>query len=203
MRLFHSPASPFVRMVMVALHETDLLGQVEVCSVSGTAVDPGTLPVAQNPIGKIPTLERTDGPALYDSRVISRYLDELSGGRLYPQPPALWEILTLEATAHGVTEAAVLIVYEARCRPANERSQGWVDAQWDKVARGLDALEGRWISHLFGHLSAAQIAVGCALGYLDFRHEERAWRTGRPALAKWEAEFSQRSSMQATRPRAL
>lgn len=187
---------------MVALHETGLIGQVEIVTASGTAINPGTLPVSQNPAGKIPTLERPDGPALYDSRVISRYLDSLAGGTLYPNEPGLWEALTLEATAHGMTEAAVLMVYEGRCREPEERSEKWVEAQWLKVARSLDALEARWISHLSGPPGAAQIATGCALGYLDYRHFDRAWRNGRPALARWEAEFSARPSMQATTPAA-
>jgi glutathione S-transferase len=200
MRLYHSAASPFVRMVMVALHETNLLGQVEIVTASGTAVEPGSLPLALNPVGKIPTLERSDGPALYDSRVILRYLDELSGGALYPKPPALWETLTLEATGQGMTEAAVLMVYESRCRTPEERSETWVEAQWRKVERALDALESRWMSHLAGRTDAGQIAVGCALGYLDFRHAARNWRDGRPALAKWDADFATRPSMMATRP---
>lgn len=185
---------------MVALHETDLIDQVEVTSVSGTAVEPGNLPLSQNPIGKIPTLERPDGPALYDSRVILRYLDEMSGGQLYPKPPSLWETLTLEATGQGITEAAVLMVYESRCRTPEERSQTWVAAQWAKVERGLDALESRWISHLCGRLDAGHVAVGCALGYLDLRHGARNWRNGRPALARWQATFAERPSMIATRP---
>ena len=202
MRLFHSPASPFVRMVMVALHETGLIDQVEIVTVSGTATEPGTMPLGQNPAGKIPTLERPDGPALYDSRVISRYIDHLSGGGLYPSPPSLWEALTLEATGHAMTEAAVLMVYEARCRPPDQRSEAWVEAQWGKVNRGLDALEARWISHLAGPVGAPQIAIGCALGYLDLRHDDRNWRSGRPSLARWEAGFAERPSMQATRPPA-
>lgn len=201
MRLYSSQASPFVRMVTVALHETGLLDQVEIVPVSGTAIDPGTLPTSQNPIGKIPTLERAEGTALYDSRVISRYIDDLTGGTLYPPAPRLWEILTLEATGHGITEAALLMVYEARCRPEAARSEEWVEAQWLKVERSLDALEERWISHLAGPRDAAQIAVGCALGYLDFRHPDRDWRSGRPSLARWEEVFASRPAMQATRPR--
>jgi glutathione S-transferase len=151
--------------------------------------------VALNPLGKIPTLERAGGPALYDSRVICRYLDDLAGGRLYPEKPRLWETLTLEATAHGVAEAAVLMVYEERLRPEEARSEAWVEGQWAKVARALDALEARWMSHLAGPLDMGQIATGCALGYLDFRHGRRDWRAGRPALAAWEAKFAARPAM--------
>ena len=200
MRLYHSPASPFGRKVMVVLHETGLLPGVELEAAGGNPVAPGTMPVTRNPLGKIPVLERDDGPALYDSRVICRYLDDLAGGRLYPEKPRLWETLTLEATGDGMMEAAVLMVYEDRTRPEDKRFDGWVEAQWTKIARGLDAIEGRWMSHLAGPLDAGQVAVGCALGYLDLRVAGRGWREGRPALAAWEARFGERPSMQATRP---
>jgi glutathione S-transferase len=200
LRLYRSPTSPFVRKVVVTLHETGLLDQVEIVAASGTALDPGTIPVAVKPLGKVPLLERRDGPALYDSRVISRYLDDLSGGRLYPGKPRLWETLTLEATADGILDAAVLMAYETRLRPESIRHAPWVEGQWSKVARALDAVEARWMSHLAGPIDVAQIALGCALGYLDFRHAARGWRDGRPALAAWEARFAERPSMQATRP---
>jgi glutathione S-transferase len=187
---------------MVALHETGLADQIEIIPAIGTVIETGSMPVSLNPAGKIPTLERSDGAALYDSRVILRYIDHLSGGMLYPKPPRLWEILTLEATGQGVTEAALLMVYEVRCRPEDRRSDAWVEGQWAKVARSLDTIESRWISHLAGPRDAAQIAVACALGYLDFRHSDRDWRTSRPLLARWEENFARRPSMQATRPEA-
>jgi glutathione S-transferase len=188
-------------MVKVVLVETGLIDKVELVAVGGTPLDPGTMPVAQNPLGKLPVLARADGPALYDSRVICRYLDDLGGGRLYPGKPRLWDTLTLEATAHGISEAALLMTYEVRVRPAEHRLEAWIEAQWAKVARALDAVEARWMAHLAGPLDCAQIAVGCALGYVDVRHGTRQWRAGRPALAAWEARFAQRPSMQATRPR--
>lgn len=200
MRLYHSPTSPFVRKVVAALHETGLAGQVELVPAIGTALEPGSLPTALNPLGKIPALERPDAPTLYDSRVICRYLDDLAGGRLYPAPPRLWETLTLEATADGMLEAAVLMVYETRLRPEALRSAHWVEAQWAKIARALNALEARWTAHLTGPLDMGQIATACALGYLDFRHDARDWRAGHPALAAWEARFAERPAMIATRP---
>jgi glutathione S-transferase len=158
------------------------------------------MPVTRNPLGKIPVLEREDGPALYDSRVICRYLDDLAGGGLYPAKPRLWETLTLEATGDGIMEAALLMVYEDRTRPEERRFGGWVEGQWAKIDRALDAVEARWMAHLAGPPDASHIAVGCALGYLDFRLAARDWRPGRPALAAWEARFAARPSMQATRP---
>ena len=200
LRLHQSGASPFARMVKVVLHEADLTDRVEIVEATGTALAPGSMPVGQNPLGKVPTLERPDGAAIHDSRVICRYVDDLAGGRFYPGKPRLWETLTLEATAHGMTEAALLMVYEGRLRPPEKRSSEWVEAQWSKVVRALDAVEARWMSHLAGPVDCAQIAMGCALGYLDLRHSDRDWRAGRPALAAWEAKFAARPSMLATRP---
>ncbi|MCL4188355.1 MAG: glutathione S-transferase [Rhodobacteraceae bacterium] len=200
MRLYHNPASPYVRKVMVLLAETGQADAVTLVPASGTPVAPGSLPVAQNPLGKIPALERPDGPALYDSRVICRFLSERAGGGLYPPPPLLWETLTLEATGDGMMDAAVLMVYEDRVRPEDRRLPEWVEGQWSKVARALDALEGRWLAHLAGPLDIGQIAVACALGYLDFRHGARSWREGRPGLAAWYARTAGRDSFRATAP---
>lgn len=200
MRLYHSATSPFVRKVMATLHETGQLDQVELVSAAGNPVAPGTMPVAVNPLGKVPTLERPDGPAIYDSRVITRYLDSIVGGGLYPDGPRVWETLTLEAAGDGITEAAVLMVYERKLREEAAQSAAWVEGQWTKIARALDALEDRWLAHLAGRIDAGQIAVGCALGYLDFRHAGRNWRAGRPGVARWFEQFAERPSMVATRP---
>lgn len=204
MRLFFSPTSPYVRKVMVLLHETGQLAEVELVAGSGSPVDPANAPLEANPLGKVPALERPDGPAIYDSRVICRYLDARAhggaGAGLYPSDPRIWDTLTVEATADGILDAALLMVYEGRLRPEALRFAPWVEGQWAKVDRTLDALETRWMAHLEGPLDAGQIAVGCALGYLDFRHDARGWRTGRPGLAAWAARFAGRASMQATLP---
>ena len=78
---------------------------------------------------------------------------------------------------------------------------GWTDAQWQKVARAVKAVNDRWMSHLSGSVDAGQIAIGCALGYLDFRHDARNWRDGNKELAAWYERFAQRDSMQASQPR--
>ena len=160
------------------------------------------MPLAQNPLGKIPALERPDGPAIYDSRVICRYLDERAGGKMYPEGRRLWDTLTLEATADGILDAAILMVYEVRVRPEDKRFEAWTEGQWGKVARSLDALNDRWMAHLSGPVDAGQIAVGCALGYIDFRHGDRNWRRGREALTTWYEGFAERPSMKATQPPA-
>ena len=199
MKLISSPASPFVRKVHVLLHETSQLDEVEVIGVKTSPVATATEAATANPLGKIPALLRDDGPALYDSRVITRYLDARKGGRLYPEA-RIWEVLTLEATADGIMDAAVLMTYERRIRPEDKVFDGWLDAQWSKVARAVNALNERWISHLEGPLDMGQIAVGCALAYLDFRHDARHWRQGNGALDDWYAAFSLRPSMVATAP---
>jgi len=202
MRLYYSPFSPYVRKVMVVLHETGLADQVDLVTVSGNAIDPGNQPLAQNPLGKIPTLERESGPALYDSRVICRYLDDRAGAGLYPGGARQWEVLTLEATADGIMDSAVLMTYEHKLRPPELVFQNYIDAQWAKAARALDAIEARWLSHLAGPQDIGQIGVGCALGYIDLRHGDREWRNGRDGLADWYARFSGRPSMRATAPDA-
>jgi len=202
MKLYSANASPFARKVRMALIETDLASQVEIVLVSGTPTDTGTMPLAQNPLGKLPALERKEGPALYDSNVICQYLDDLGNGSLYPDGPRRWETLTLEATADGIMEAAVLMVYEGRVRPEELQYEDWVEAQWCKVTRALDAVESRWMSHLAGPFDASHIAMATALGYLDFRHGPRDWRSGRPALAKWLENLESRPSYAETLPSA-
>lgn len=202
MQLYHSPTTPFGRKVMVLLHETGLLPRVKVTLGSGTplAANPGV--VAVNPLGKIPALQADDGAVLYDSRVICRYLDDLAQAGLYGQGQGLWRVLTLEALADGILDAALLMTYEARLRPEALRFPDWVDGQWAKIARALDHVEAQGMGHLAGPLDMGQIALACALAYVDFRHGARNWRDGRPALAEWEAGFARRASMQATKPPA-
>jgi glutathione S-transferase len=201
MRLFHSPASPYVRKVMVLLIETGQADDVTLVPATGNPLDPGTMPLDANPLGKIPCLVLPDGTSLFDSRVICRYLDDRAGGVFYPPAPALWATLTLEATADGILDAALLARYETHIRPEAARSPDWREAQLAKVDRALDVLENRWELHLNGPLDMGQIAVACALGYLDFRFADREWRAGRPALARWHATMNARPGMATTAPR--
>ncbi|MCW8843847.1 MAG: glutathione S-transferase family protein, partial [Rhodobacteraceae bacterium] len=152
-----------------------------------------------NPLGKIPALIREDGRALFDSRVICRYLDARAGGGLYPET-RLWDVLTLEAIADGIMDAAVLMTYEARLRPPERQDNDWIAAQWTKITHALDTLEADWTAELNGPRDMGHFALGCALGYLDFRHEARGWRTGHPALADWFVTLSAYESMQSTAP---
>ncbi|MCP5074269.1 MAG: glutathione S-transferase family protein [Rhodobacteraceae bacterium] len=199
MKLYSAVPSPFARKCRVCVIENGLENTVELVAAGGSPLDASNMPTTHNPLGKLPALEREDGPAIYDSRVITRYLDHHASGSLYPASH-LWETLTLEATADGILDAAVLMVYEARCRDEEIRSPDWIEAQWGKIARALNSIEDRWMSHLAGPLDMAQIAVGCAVEYLDFRHPERNWRAAHPALAEWHLEFSKRPSMAETQP---
>ncbi len=199
MQLLISPASPFVRKVRVVLREAKLMDTVEEVNVTTTPMNSAPEVVAANPMGKIPALIRADGPAIYDSRVITRFLDDHAGSNLYPQS-RIWEILTLEATADAIMDATVAMSYEARLRPQEQQSPDWVEAQWAKAARGISAVNSRWMSHLSGPLNIGQIGVACALSYIDLRHDARGWRNGNEALANWHADFSARDSMVATKP---
>lgn len=198
MQLLSSPASPFARKCRVVLIET-AQDDIEVRDVSANPMGGEPALNAANPSGKIPALLRDEGPALYDSRVITRFLDDRAKTNLYPQG-RLWEVLALEANGDAIMEAAVGITYEKRLRPENLWWPEWFDAQWSKIVRSLDALEQRSMPLLEGPLNMGQISVACALGYLDLRHDDRNWRAGRDALTRWEATFAARPAMEATKP---
>jgi glutathione S-transferase len=200
MKLYFSAASPFVRKVMVVLHETDQLDDVERIDVSLTPLAPSDVVRAANPLSKLPALERQDGPALYDSRVICAFLDDRANTMLYGDGAMHWDILTLEATGDGLMDAAVSARYEMFLRPEDKRWPDWADAQVDKALGAIRAVERLWLAHLAKPLSMGHIAIGCALGYMDFRHEAVDWRSQAPGLAEWYTAFSARPSMAATRP---
>ncbi|GFE64344.1 glutathione S-transferase N-terminal domain-containing protein [Litoreibacter roseus] len=195
MILHDNPASPFCRKVQVLARETGQMDQIELAYAVGSPTAPDKMPTAQNPLGKIPALILDDGTALYDSRVITRYLADHGSPAMVPADTP-YPVLAREALADGIMDAAVLMVYEVRCRPEHERSADWVEGQWTKVIRGLDSIEGSVPAGFdLGH-----IALACALGYLDFRHDDRNWRGGRPNLAAWFEEVSKRDSLKATEP---
>ncbi|MGR3551861.1 glutathione S-transferase [Pseudooceanicola sp.] len=200
MKLYYTTTSPFARKVLAVVHESGLLDKIELAPMTPSLSAPDPTLIASNPLGKIPTLVRDDGPAIYDSRVITRYLDHIAGGTLYPEA-RIWDVLTLEATADGAIEAAVLMIYEARMRAPEMVSEEWVEAQSAKAMRSVQAVNDRWMGHLAGPLDAGQIAIGCALGYLDFRFDDRGWRNSCPDLSRWYEGFAARPSMLATVPK--
>ena len=188
MKLVYSPPSPFVRKVTTLIHHTDLSDRIELINVKTTALSVAEEARAANPLGKIPVMILEDGEAIFDSRVITRYLDDLAGSNLYSQE-SIYDILTLEALADGIMESAVSITYESKLRPDNEQSPSWIEAQWSKVLHAVKALDEGEFKAMDGDMNMGQIAVACALGYLDFRHDARQWRNGCSNLASWNDEM--------------
>lgn len=202
LRLYFSPASPYVRKVMVAAHEKGVADQVEKLPSKAWPTDRDQTIVRDNPSGKVPTALLDDGSPLFDSRVICAYVDTMAGEpSLYPASgPARFRILTLEALADSILDAALLCRYEAVLRPEELRWDDWSRGQMEKIDSGLDDLEARWMDDLTKGANAGAIAAACAIGYLDFRFADKDWRSSRPKLAAWFAEFSARPSMQETMP---
>jgi glutathione S-transferase len=184
MKLVYSPPSPFVRKVTTLIHHADLHDRIELINVKTTALSVAEEARAANPLGKIPVMILENGNAIFDSRVITRYLDELAGSNLYLEEN-IYDILTLEALADGIMESAVSITYESKLRPENEQSPSWIEAQWSKVLHAIKALDDEEFKAMNGEMNMGQIAVACALGYLDFRHDARQWRSGHSNLASW------------------
>ncbi len=199
MKLRHSPTSPYVRKVIVCAAERGLRDAIELIDPKTGDTQSGLR--AENPLDKVPTLITDDGLALYDSPVICEYLDSLPGGpALFPKTgPERWLALRQQALADGLLDAALACVMEGRRPLESERSAGFVRIQKGKISRALDDMEAS-VSDLEGSLHIGVITVGCALGYLDLRFADDAWRTARPALAAWYETFSQRPSMTATVP---
>jgi glutathione S-transferase len=151
-----------------------------------------------NPLAKIPTLVRDDGPPIYDSPVICEYLNALAGGALVPASgEARWRALTLEAMADGMCDAAVWRRGEM-ARATGDQHEDALAKQARVVGRVLDALEAQVES--FTSFGIGEIAAACAVGYLDFRFAAEPWRPTRPKLAAAFGRVSERASMAATAP---
>ena len=162
---------------------------------------------ASNPLGKVPCLVMEGGEAVFDSRVIVEYLDTLSPvGKLIPsQGRERAEVKTWEALADGVMDAGILARLEATWvhRKDSERSQAWIDRQLLKVNDGLKSMSQGLGDKPYcsgTHLSLSDIAVGCALGWLEFRFPEIAWRNEYPNLGKLLDKLMQRPSFADTKP---
>lgn len=184
-----SPASPFGRKVKIAAHLLGLMDRIEITAADTT--DPSEPLRQQNPLGKIPTLVLPEGTTLFDSRVIVEYLDHLAGGgQLIPQGEERFAQLRLQALADGLMDAALIQVYEVRFRPAEGRNADWVSHQAGKVSRTLLALELSPPA-FEGTPRVGEIALACALGYLDLRFEG-SWRTEHPKLVAWLDDFAAR-----------
>ncbi|PVZ10512.1 glutathione S-transferase [Pseudomonas sp. URIL14HWK12:I12] len=202
MKLHWSPRSPFVRKVMIVLHETGQLDLVEcVRNVVGMA-QPNEQVMLDNPLNKIPTLVLPDGQALYDSRVICEYLDGLhSGDRLVPRGGSgYYQAMTWQALGDGFLDLLLLWRNWATDRGLahDAPDDAYMKAFSSKTERALNALESQAEQLQAAALNIGHIAIACALGHLDFRWECLQWRNGRPRLAAWFKAFNERPSAQAT-----
>ncbi|CAH1663953.1 glutathione S-transferase family protein [Chelatococcus asaccharovorans] len=182
-----SPPSPFGRKVKIAAKVLGLWDKIDV--VMTDTVDPGDSIRRQNPLGKIPALILEDGRVLFDSRVILEYLDHRAGGgRIIPNGPARFDVLTQQALADGLLDAALLLVYEKRWRDADKHDEKWVAHQRGKVERSLAVLEAMPPAPPTAVPDVGQITVACALGYLDLRFDGE-WRATYPRLVAWLTAF--------------
>ena len=203
MKLIGSTTSPYVRKVRIVLAEKKLDYQFVQDNVWGD----DTTVTASNPLGKVPCLLMEGGEAVFDSRVIVEYLDTLSPvGKLIPSTGReRAEVKTWEALADGLLDAAILVRLENTFegRTEGQRSQAWIDRQMDKVHASLKAMSQGLGDKPFCsgiHLSLSDIAVGCALGWLEFRFPEIGWRADYPNLAKLMDKLAQRPSFSDTVP---
>lgn len=191
------PHSPYVRKVRVFALET---GQGDAFELVETHVfDPETPLLAENPLGKVPTLVLDDGAALYDSTVICEYLDQRhAGARLIPPDgPARIEALRRNALADGLAQVATWNIRE-RYRAEHERSGDYMAYYERAIARSLAALAAEVAGWPDGRFDIGDIATACALSYLDFRYADRAWQKRYPALGAWQGRANARPSMKAT-----
>ena len=197
MKLHFSPTSPYVRKVRAVAQEKGLADRIELLDSSPWVEN--DLPSA-NPAGRVPTLVTDDGTALFDSRVICEYLDDMGGGEtLFPKGGNRWQVLRTAALAEGILDAGVSIANERRKDKAHW-SDWYIGRQKDKINRSLDLLEAE-AAKLDGPLDIAQIATGVALGYIEFRKHVDDWRAGHPKLTAWYETFSQRPAMKETAPK--
>jgi glutathione S-transferase len=202
MKLFYSQTSPFVRKCLVTAHELGLASRLELKPAAAHPVNRDRSVVERNPLGKIPTLVTDAGAVLFDSRVICEYLNALGDGHLLPTVgEARFAILTDQALADGLMDAAVLARYESTVRPEHLRWPDWSGGQMEKVSSALSDFERR-AAAWGGRMDLGVIALGCALGYLDFRYPDIGWRECSPSLARWYEQFAARDSMTKTRPPA-
>ena len=200
MKLYHNPASPFVRKVRVVAAECAVSDRLQLEEIAVSPVSTPDELMEDNPLGKIPSLMIDGGQCLYDSRVICEYLDTEFNGGLYPQSgPDRWDVLRLQAIADGFCDAAVLVRYEGFIRPQDKQWSEWAEGQLGKCRRALDVLENEVLSFA-DQLNIGTLSVAIALGYFDFRNPDEAWRDRAPSLASWYEQFSKRPSLQQTQP---
>ena len=202
MKLYYSPASPYVRKVNVCAIERGVDARIERLPTKVVPSEPNREYGKANPLMKVPALETDDGQVLFDSAVICEYLDGIGDKpRLFPADGAArWRALRLHAVADGILDAAILVRYETAVRPQELRWDAWIQGQLLKVDQALDFLE-RNLGEL-ERFDIGSVGAGCALGYLDFRYADRPWRGRHRKLAAWYERIASRPSFAGTVPHA-
>lgn len=197
MKLYWSSRSPFVRKVMIVVHEHGLAERVERLPIVVSMMKTGESLLPVNPLAKIPTLVLEDGSAVYDSSVICEYLDGIGQGpKLFPAGgPARLTALRRAALGTGLMDMLVLWLGERR---REQPHPGVLEGFGLKLAAVLKALEAEAPALAADPYGIGQIAIGAALDYLDFRWPDQAWRPSHPALAAWQAGFTARPAVRAT-----
>jgi len=198
MRLYCSPASPFVRKCRIVVREKGLERRVEEVFTDPYASEPDL--IAANPIAQVPALVAHDGAVIIDSPIICAWLDEAGEGArlLPPSGPDHWRVRRVEALADAVLEVGVKQLLELR-RPESERSPSWIERWKAGLGRALNALEAECpLSEAF---DLGAIASVVAVTWLDFRHPSYDWKSGRPRLQALQAALEARDSFRATAPR--
>lgn len=198
MKMHWSPRSPFVRKVMIAIHEMGLQDEVTCVRTVASPFKAHEELMDDNPLSKLPTLVLDDGTPVYDSHVICEYLDARHGReRLFPAAwPERLIALRHEALGDGIMDLALLWLIE-RLRGEGLQSEPLVTANARKMERVLQHLEADVGALTQRPFDIGHVTIGTALGYLDFRFPALEWRTGRPALAAWHAGFLERASVKA------
>lgn len=195
MKLHWSPRSPFVRKVMIVLHETGQAGDVEcVRTVVATASPPSPDLLIDNPLGKIPALVLDDGTCLFDSRVICEFLDARAGSRLLPDQER-FQHLRWQALGDGVTETLLLLRGELQRDPAH---MGLVENYRSKIGASFAAIDAEIAELDRVPFGLGHVALVCAIGQLDFRFGGSRWREAFPRMAIWCASLAERASVSAT-----
>lgn len=200
MKLFYAAASPYARIIRVALIERDLDTRVEKQEV--TLRDPGSALLPFNPVGRVPTLQLDDGMVLTETQQILSYLDTQHTDRpLLPRDGSdRWMTMARFGTAIGFLDGIAVWNRELR-RPEDERSPGVIALETTRANRTLDALEHAVADGAYaGPMDAARIGLGSALNWCERRHQTYAWRQDRPALSAWHDAIVRTPSFQATVP---
>ena len=198
MKLYYSHRSPYVRLVMVAVHWGKLLPQIELMNTVVNIEQPLPHLMAHNPLTKIPTLLLDDGTALYDSRMICEYLDSLHAGpRLFPADgPQRWEALRRLALGHGLIDLLLSWLLE-RNRPEAARSAPFIAALETKYWATISRFEMEAASLAETPFTIGHVAIGTVLSYSDFRFPSLDWRPRHPELAQWHQTFSSNAAVAA------